>query len=271
MLTRSNEQIRGFTLIEMSIVLTIISLLVGGVMIGGTMLRQTQVNSIMTDLRNYTTAMSQFQDKYGVLPGDMANATSYWGAAGSPTNTWAGCYSIVGTGTQTCDGNGDGQINAPGGIYAEEYRAWQHLALAGMIKGSYNGVNAKSDGTTTYDVTGTNVPKGPMDNTGYDIVYIGNNGGTASPYTTWGPINFGHAILFGTPPGTWRSQSPALTAIEQASLDQKYDDGLPFSGIISMGYIGFNGSCATSPYTAASTYNFIFQGRACSMTFVTGF
>jgi hypothetical protein len=52
-----------------------------------------------------------------------------------------------------------------------------------------------------------------------------------------------------------------------ASLDQKYDDGKPFSGIISTLAWG----CVTSPYTMTSTYNLTYQGVACSIIYVTGF
>jgi hypothetical protein len=227
----------------------------------------------MTDIQKFITAVGTFQAQYNALPGDMSNATKYWGAAGAPTNTWAGCYGIVGTGTQTCDGNGDGLIGPTWGptVYAEEYRAWQHLSLAGLIEGSYTGVNGYSDGTQSDGIAGTNIPKGPMNNTGYEMVYLGNNVGIPSPYTWWPPVNLGHAILFGgsCPANTtcWTAGIPVLTPAEQGSLDQKYDDGLPFSGTIST----LANNCATSPYTLTSTYNFTNQGQACGIVYVTGF
>src|ERR1035441_2116364 len=161
MLPRPNTLRRGFTLLELSIVLVIIGFLVGGVVAGVELIQAARLNKVMTDMRKVLTAGNTVQNKYDGLPGDISNATYYWGAAGTPTNTWGGCYSIVGTGTQTCDGNGDGQIWYGGGPYAEPYRFWQHLSLAGLIEGSYNGVDG-SDGSNGYSTPGTNVPKGPM-------------------------------------------------------------------------------------------------------------
>ena len=272
MLSRPNRLRLGFTLLELSIVVMIIGVLVGGVMAGGTLIRQARINRVMTDIQKYITAVTMFQTQYNALPGDMSNATKYWGAAGTPTNTWAGCYGIVGTGTQTCDGNGDGQIWATDS-WSEVYRAWQHLSLAGMIEGSYSGVTAKSDGSLPFDVPGVNVPKGPIQTTGYDILYLGNYTTVTSPFTEWGPINFGHVITFGAAGATWGqswNKWAAITPAEMASFDQKYDDGLPLSGTISAD-VAYAPNCATSPYTLTSTYNVTYQGVACSMAYITGF
>jgi prepilin-type N-terminal cleavage/methylation domain-containing protein len=268
-----NDVKTGFTLLELSIVVMIIGILVGGVMFGMTLVRQARISRVMTDIQKFLTAVQMFQNQYKALPGDMSNATKYWGAAGTPTNTWAGCFSIVSTGTQTCDGNGDGQISLGSGYgYSEQYHFWQHLALAGLIEGSYNGASGFSGLPT--DLPGVNNPKGPWPGTDYGIYYLGNNTAAASPYTAAAPLNFGNALMFGSAyvGGAW-SQNPALTPSEMRGIDQKYDDGLPFSGIISVGLgLGWgSGACATSPYTAASTYNLTYPGPACSINYVTGF
>jgi prepilin-type N-terminal cleavage/methylation domain-containing protein len=278
MLLRPNKLRRGFTLLELSIVLVIIGILTGGVVAGQALIQAAMLNKVMTDLRKFVTAVNVFQNKYEALPGDISNATYYWGAAGTPTNTWAGCYSKVGTGTQTCDGNGNGQIFESDG-YTEMYRAWQHLALAGLIEGSYNGVNAYPDGTLPNCVAGTNCPKGPLNNTGYDITYLAGVP-SAEPFGYWPPLNDGHVILFGgaCPANTlcWTAGNPALTPDEMLGLDQKYDDGRPYTGSIktlAYGGAGLLGLplCATSPYTLTSTYNVAYHGPACGIVYVTGF
>src|ERR1700733_6686144 len=90
----------GFTLIELSIVIVIIGLLVGGILLGKSLVRQAQISSAMSDEQKYVQAVGAFQQKYGALPGDFATATSYWTAAGTcpPTS------GSPATTTTTCSG-----------------------------------------------------------------------------------------------------------------------------------------------------------------------
>ena len=98
MLPRPNTLRRGFTLLELSIVLVIIGFLVGGVVAGVELIQAARLNKVMTDMRKFLTAVNVFQNKYDGLPGDISNATYYWGAANADPTT---CQTTVGTGTQT--------------------------------------------------------------------------------------------------------------------------------------------------------------------------
>ena len=81
--TVSHQRSRaGFTLIELSIVLVIIGLVVGGIFVGKELVRASQLNSVLRDLDKYNSAVLTFKDKYGHLPGDIPNATQFWGSAG---------------------------------------------------------------------------------------------------------------------------------------------------------------------------------------------
>jgi len=104
---------RGFTLVEIAIVLVIIGLLLGGVLKGQGLIDSARVKNIIQQSTSLTAAVNAYQDKFRALPGDDVQATSH--APGATGN-----------------GNGDGQI-------AEYLLAPQHLALAGFITGSYNG------------------------------------------------------------------------------------------------------------------------------------
>ena len=70
---------KGFTLLEMTIVLIIIGLLVGGVLMGQSLVKSAAMKDLITDMDYYATATKTFQDKYNALPGDMVNATTVWG------------------------------------------------------------------------------------------------------------------------------------------------------------------------------------------------
>src|SRR4051812_21475415 len=101
---------RGFTLLELSIVLVVIAMLVGGVLVGQSMIHSAELRSVTADINRFSAAAIAFKDKYHYLPGDLPNATSFWGAKPdcstlnlTPTPT-----------TLTCNGNGNGYINQMG-------------------------------------------------------------------------------------------------------------------------------------------------------------
>ncbi|GAB2838650.1 prepilin-type N-terminal cleavage/methylation domain-containing protein [Pseudoduganella ginsengisoli] len=104
---------RGFTLVEIAIVLVIIGLLLGGVLKGQGLIDSAKVKNIIQQSNSLTAAVNAYQDKFRALPGDDPLATTHVPGA-------------------TGNGNGDGQIS-------EYYLAPQHLALGGFITGSYNG------------------------------------------------------------------------------------------------------------------------------------
>ena len=99
----------GFTLIELSIVLVIIGLVIGGVLVGQQLIHAAQIRQQAAQFESINAAVNTFRTKYNCLPGDCPDATKFFGALTTPTNG-AACASIPSNGTLTCDGNGDGQI-----------------------------------------------------------------------------------------------------------------------------------------------------------------
>jgi prepilin-type N-terminal cleavage/methylation domain-containing protein len=112
---------RGFTLIETSIVLILISFLVGSLMIGSNLTDKARIRKAIRDLTSYQNAYIMFKEQYLGLPGDLINATSFW-----PGRTVNG----NGNSIISCSSNGD-----------ECWRAFQQLSLAGFVPGNYNGNN----------------------------------------------------------------------------------------------------------------------------------
>jgi len=97
----------AFTLLEVSVVLVVLALLVGGVLTGRTLMRSSELRSVTAESTKYATAVLAFRDKYFQLPGDIPNATSIWGAAAACPGTSA----TPSTDRTTCNGDGNGQIN----------------------------------------------------------------------------------------------------------------------------------------------------------------
>jgi len=61
---------RGFTLVELSIVLVAVGLMIGGVLIGQSLIHSAKINKIVKQLSEYDAAVSTFRTKYKSLPGD---------------------------------------------------------------------------------------------------------------------------------------------------------------------------------------------------------
>ncbi len=122
---------RGFTLIEIAIVLLIIGLLLGGVMKGQSLINSARVRSIANDLSGIEAAWVSFRDRYRSIPGDYARASTHIAA-----------------------GSVDGNANAIVDSAAEAGAVWQHLARAGFISGDFNGAAvAALDDTACVEAT----------------------------------------------------------------------------------------------------------------------
>jgi prepilin-type N-terminal cleavage/methylation domain-containing protein len=61
---------KGFTLIEIAIVLVIIGLLIGGVLKGQSMIQNAKVKRLAKDIEGMQAAVIAYQDRYQMLPGD---------------------------------------------------------------------------------------------------------------------------------------------------------------------------------------------------------
>ena len=72
----SNIRNKGFTLIELSIVLVIIGLLIGGLVAGNDMRKSAEVRSQITQIEKIQTATNTFKAKFNALPGDMDAKTA---------------------------------------------------------------------------------------------------------------------------------------------------------------------------------------------------
>ena len=250
---------RGFSLVELSIVLVILGLLTGGILAGQSLIRASELRAVTTEYQRWTAAAGSFRDKYFAVPGDMTNATSFWGFAGGTTGTDAACYgSTTGTGTQTCNGNGNGLValSGAGNQYNESHMFWQQLASAGLIEGNYTGKAGASSGYTV--VIGTNAPASKLGRAGWSIHSEAPITGDSLNYD--GTQN--NILYYGTIAPTFPSShtmGPAMKASEAWNIDTKMDDGKPSSGSIITykpmyeWYGCADGMAADAPYALSRT------------------
>ena len=95
---------KGFSLVELSIVLIIIGLLVSGAVSGSKLIETTRINNIINQISEMRTSASNYLLVYNALPGDHSNATDYWGTASN-------CYADTTGTSETCDGDGSGKLS----------------------------------------------------------------------------------------------------------------------------------------------------------------
>ncbi|MEJ0010055.1 MAG: prepilin-type N-terminal cleavage/methylation domain-containing protein [Alphaproteobacteria bacterium] len=227
----------AFTLIEMTIVLVIIGLLVGAVIAGQTILHSAMLQKTVKWQLAMKSEFDAFTDKYQAYPGDMPNATNFWGVS---TVAAMNCATQPGTAsaTGTCNGNGDGYVSwGSGGGNGENYNFINHLQLAGMdttplaqsaafpaAPGPYFQTPGQSETAVSY--VGSGDPP-------YADKYDGSipNGSLAQGI---GLQTAGLCIAAG--------EAGAVLPADAAYMDTKTDDGLPTSG----NFLAMNGTLSTN-------------------------
>ena len=107
---------KGFTLIEIAIVLVIIGLLLGGVLKGQELINTARVRAMNNTVDGITAAWFSFQDRYRSFPGDYLTAQSNVNLPGAPDG-----------------GDGNGLVDT----INESARVWVHLEAAGYLTGGY--------------------------------------------------------------------------------------------------------------------------------------
>lgn len=257
----------AFSLVELSIVLVILGLLVGGVLAGQSLIRAAELRAVSTEYQRYLTATQTFRDKYFAIPGDMSNATMFWGFQGAAAAP--GCVSNSGitavTSTGTCDGNGNGRPGfSAAGASGEVYQFWRQLTSAGMVEGAYSGI-AGNIGPFEINAT-VNVPKSKLNNAAWSAYYRGIQGDTR-----YFSADYGNAFVVGAKNGSDHNNLALLKPEEAWNIDTKMDDGRPGTGKIIGLY--WNNLCAAASANTdyASSYNLASNSVQCVLYFTNAF
>ncbi len=118
-MTKNRKSQSGFTLVELSIVLVIIGLIIGGVLTGRQIMQNAEVTNALNSIQAYQAQFQTYVQNYGALPGDDASAVTRFGNN----------VSNHGDGSGTLDGSFDSVV-----VGAETILAWQDLRAAGLVK-----------------------------------------------------------------------------------------------------------------------------------------
>jgi prepilin-type N-terminal cleavage/methylation domain-containing protein len=242
---------QGFTLVELSIVLTIIGLLVTGTLIGQSLIQGAQIRATIRQYNEFQSGVTIFTGKYAAVPGDMlaATATSY-GFTGSGVGA-------DGNGVITNTAVGATSITAGATYVGEIANFWSELTTSGkeLIPGYYNGALCNPC------TAGTHFPKMKYGNYGWGVYGVGG-------------INYFYAGTLSPSTAAETGTGNAFPPMDAYSIDVTIDDGLPNSGniIASSASTYFpttpapSLNCATSLASNAS-YVTSYAGLACGLQF----
>lgn len=188
---------RGFTLIELSTVIVIVGLIIGGILFGIDLLESSTAKKEVSQIESLKVAASTFETKYGCLPGDCRNSSMFTG--------WA-----------AINGNENGLIDAAWSNTGIEWNTfWQQLSQANLFTISCNQ-------TSIYDYCYQ-----PFS----DSALIAVTGGPSPDCNPWGSqyrcyTNSKNRLL------VFASSGYALTPTRANYYDTKLDDGRPMAGNI---------------------------------------
>ena len=185
---------KGFTLVEIAIVLVIIGLLLGGILRGQELIQGARVRNVVDQQNGIRAAYFAFQDRFRLVPGDIGTAQ----------------VALVGNGVlASTDGalGGNGQIAA-----ADSSTAFQNLTTTGFLSCS----------VCTVALVASSSSNSPTN------VY----GGVLQLVTDNALANFSGAAFAITLPAarTNIKSGNQIPSNVLAEIDTKMDDGNPYTG-----------------------------------------
>lgn len=209
----NNNGSKGFTLIELSIVLVIIGLIIGGILVGQELIHGAQVRASIAQIYKYNSAVTTFQMKYNALPGDFSAASTYLPSVGSTSN--GDGNGLIGSVAGSAPGGGSSAAAITGS--GEYSQFWSQLSSLSLVDGSYTGV---AGGTamalaSNFPVTKASASAG---------VFVFGNANDNNNY---------YALGVSAYDGTTNATVNKFLSPEDArNIDAKMDDGVPSTGLV---------------------------------------
>lgn len=245
------KNIKAFTLVELSIVLVIIALLVGGVLAGQDVLTATKRNSIITEVQTFRTAIANFRAKYfNNIPGDFDEAETYW------------------TSSLATNGDGDGRIDkTQDDASGESLYIWQHLNLAEMLPGNYTGAMDGSDELVPEEnVPGSDYSKDLGYNISWSSTAFDDISSAATPFYNKNVLTAG-GCSFQTADTDEYCGGGIISAQDADAIDTKIDDGVGNAGsMVAFDSASATGTCTGTIDTSAD-YDVSDITKSCVLVF----
>jgi prepilin-type N-terminal cleavage/methylation domain-containing protein len=228
---------QGFTLIELSIVLVIIGLIVGGVLVGQDLIKAAEIRATISQIEKYNASVNTFRTKYNGMPGDLtadnAIAFGFVTRAGTPGR-----------------GDGNGLIDTSTGtgmVFGQEPAMfWNDLSIANLVDGNFTGIDSGAPLAINAGNISNAMPPAKLGRGNY--LTVGSTGGL-NYYLLAG--------ILGTSASSGAySLSTNLTPIQAYNIDIKLDDGLPSTGTVQARGTAASGvSAFIDPTTWSSATN----------------
>lgn len=240
---------KGFTLVELSIVLVIIGLLIGGILVAQSLIESAKINKGIQQLQQFDIAVNSFKSRYRSLPGDSDK------------------LEFGGNNNGFIEG---GFANNPNITSTREYKNenrnfWPSLQIAGLkidgiseqlplIANNVNGITIKASGDEQ------NVPQFALgENTGVfafmkkvdtaaESRFI-NNSPNMSEIIPAGNFyylaDFSTMTSHGVIPNSGFFLEPSISVDEAFAFDAKTDDGIAVSGDVIFAGSAFSSEAKT--------------------------
>lgn len=226
----------GFTLVELSIVLIIIGLIIGGILMGRDLINAAASRAQISQIEQFNEAVYTFYGKYGFLPGDIKDPyASNFGL--SPRGPYAG----QGDGNGLLQGN---YGNNPSNNTPEEEATgesgmfWVDLTYANgmklnLIPGSFSTATPTAvPGPVTGSSIGKYFPSAKIGSDQY--VYVYSEGLRCND--TYNYFGLSAVTDIGTTASGTLDSNATMTVQQAYNIDSKIDDGLPQSGRVTAVY-----------------------------------